>query len=73
MNKDKLKLVKLLEHWMHHNEEHRKRFADAASEAETIGYKQTAEELMLAAEKSGKVTGHLMKALEHLDGSMVNV
>ena len=67
MDEEKLRLAKLIEHWAHHNEEHRKRFAETVAEAERLALDGVAEEMRLAADEAGEVSRHLLKALEHLE------
>jgi hypothetical protein len=58
----------LIEHWAHHNDEHRDRFLEAASEAEGLGLNKAAAEMKSAAGKADEVSVHLRKALGHLGG-----
>ncbi|HUS78144.1 MAG TPA: hypothetical protein VM050_05730 [Patescibacteria group bacterium] len=67
MDEEKLRLAKLIEHWAHHNEEHRKRFAETVAEAERLALDGVAEEMRLAAYEAGEVSKHLLKALKHLE------
>ena len=66
MGEEKLRMVKLIDHWAHHNNEHGERFAETAAEAERMGLSMVAEELRRAADESGKVSRHLLKALKIL-------
>ncbi len=66
MGEDRLRLVKLVEHWAHHNDEHGGRFKEAATEAEGMGLGGAADELRRAAAESEKVSRHLLKALKIL-------
>jgi len=66
LSEERLRLVKLIEHWAHHNDEHGGRFAEAAAEAERMGVGGAAEELGRAAAESDKVSRHLLKALKIL-------
>lgn len=66
MGEEKLKMVKLIDHWAHHNDEHGGRFVETAAEAERMGLDTVAEELRRAADESGKVSRHLLKALKIL-------
>ena len=66
MGEEKLRLVKLIEHWAHHNDEHGGRLTEAAAEAEGMGMGEAAEELSRAAAESEKVSRHLLKALRIL-------
>ncbi|TFH18497.1 hypothetical protein E4H04_03220 [Candidatus Bathyarchaeota archaeon] len=63
MNEDRLRLIKLIEHWIEHNDEHGKRFSE---EAEKTGLKSVAVEMRKAAKASGKVSGDLLNALKLL-------
>ncbi len=66
MNDEKLRLIKLVEHWVEHNDEHGNRFSEEAIKAEKMGLKEVAEEMRKAAEASKKVSGNLLKALYRL-------
>ena len=67
MSDDKMRLFKLIEHWVQHNEEHRKRFVETSAEAELMNLEGVAGEMRLAAEKSGEVSEYLLKALKYLE------
>lgn len=67
MGEERMRMAKLIEHWAHHNDEHGVRFAETAAEAERMGLGVVAEELRRAADESEKVSGHLLKALKHLE------
>jgi len=67
LGEEKLRIAKLIDHWAHHNDEHGGRFAETAAEAERMGLGAVAEELRRAADESGKVSRHLLKALKHLE------
>jgi hypothetical protein len=58
----------LIEHWAHHNDEHKERFIEAAEEAEGLGLEEAAAEMKHAAGKADEVSAHLRRALEHLGG-----
>jgi hypothetical protein len=64
MSEKKLRLMKLVEHWMEHNEDHVKRFREAAHEAKELGLNQVELQLYNAAENGDKVSKSLLKALE---------
>lgn len=66
MNEDRLRLIKLVEHWIEHNDEHGNRFKEEAKSAEKMDLKMVADEIMRAAEASKKVSESLSKALEFL-------
>jgi len=59
-----LRLRKLVEHWAEHNDEHRARFEEAASEASERGLVGVAEKLRLAAGRAAEVSELLRGALE---------
>lgn len=56
-------MVKLVEHWAMHNDEHGERFMESASEAEEMGLLDVAREIRLASTESRKVSAHLRRAL----------
>ncbi len=66
LSEKKERLKGLIEHWAHHNYEHRDRFLEEASEAEKLGLDEAAAEMKLAASKADEVSAHLRKALKHL-------
>ena len=66
MSEDSLRLQKLLEHWIEHNEEHLLRFREAANEATKAGATKASNEIHNAAEKGIEVSKHLRKALDEL-------
>ncbi len=68
MSGKKERLKGLIEHWAHHNDEHRDRFLEEAEEAEKMGLDEAAAEMRSAAGKADEVSAHLRKALEHLGG-----
>ena len=68
MSEKKERLRGLIKHWAHHNDEHRDRFIEEASEAEELGLDEAAAEMKRAAGKADEVSAHLRKALEHLGG-----
>ena len=63
MNEEKLRLMKLVEHWVEHNDDHGNRFSEEAIKAEKMGLKEVADEMRKAAEASVKVSGNLLKAM----------
>jgi hypothetical protein len=69
MSEEKLRLVKLVEHWIEHNDEHGNRFSEEAEKAENMGLKKAADEMRKAAEASKEVTSTLKKALKLLEES----
>jgi hypothetical protein len=66
MSEEGFRIMKLLEHWIEHNNEHDKRFRDVAEEASSAGLQDVAEYIRLAAEKGDEVTGYLKKALSSI-------
>jgi hypothetical protein len=68
LSEKKERLKGLIEHWAHHNDEHRDRFLEEAEEAEKLGLSEAAAEMRSAAGKADEVSAHLRKALEHLRG-----
>ena len=68
MSEKKERLKGLIEHWAHHNDEHRDRFLEAAEEAEGMRLDEAAAEMKRAAGKADEVSAHLRNALEHLGG-----
>ena len=64
-----MRLVKLVEHWIEHNDEHGNRFSEEAEKAESMGLKKAAQEMRKAAEASKDVTATLKKALKLLEES----
>ena len=69
MDEDRLRLVKLIEHWIEHNDEHGNRFSEEADKAEKLGLKDVAEELYNASKASGVVSEKLSNALKLLGES----
>jgi hypothetical protein len=67
LGEERLRMAKLIDHWAHHNDEHGGRFTETAAEAERMGLGVVAEELRRAADESGKVSMHLLKALRCLE------
>jgi hypothetical protein len=64
MSDKDIRLQKLIEHWIGHNEEHRVRFEEATSEALETGLVKVAENLESAAKMAGEVSKFLRRALE---------
>ncbi|TRO56508.1 hypothetical protein E2P71_01890 [Candidatus Bathyarchaeota archaeon] len=69
MSEEKLRLEKLIEHWIEHNDEHGNRFIDEANKAERLGFMEAAEEMKNAAKASRSVSDHLWKAFERIKDS----
>jgi hypothetical protein len=68
LSEEKDKLKGLIKHWTHHNDEHMERFLESVERARELGLQGVADEMRLAAEKSGEVSSHLRNAFEHLRG-----
>lgn len=68
MSEKEERLRGLIEHWAHHNDDHRERFLEAVAEAEELGLDEAAAEMKHVAGKADEVSTHLRKALEHLGG-----
>ena len=67
MNEDVYRLRKLLEYWIEHNEDHSKRFSDAANDAKKKGLVMVANYIQNAALNMNEVTKSLREALESLE------
>jgi len=67
MSEKKLRLRKLIEHWIEHNDDHVKRFREAASEAKEIELKKVADILIEASRRSKEVSEILEKSLNEFD------
>ena len=63
MDEKTLRLIKLIEHWAEHNDEHAERFKESAAEAEALGFNGAAKEMREAYLKAAEVSRHLRKAL----------
>ena len=66
MEEEKLRLKKLIEHWVEHNDEHSTRFKESAKKAFEMGLHGVAEELKGAAEAGRKVSERLRSAIEKI-------
>ncbi len=66
MSEERLRLKKLIEHWIEHNDEHSARFKESAEKASEIGLPEVADELKAAAERGGKVSEYLRSAMEKM-------
>jgi hypothetical protein len=64
MRDDALRLRKLIEHWIEHNEGHGVRFEEAVKEALDNGLDMVAERLMNVLEKAAVVSELLKRAKE---------
>jgi hypothetical protein len=69
LDEKKLRLMKLMEHWAEHNDEHGQRYQESAAEAEDMGLAGVAVELREAHLKAAEVSGHLRKALAEMKES----
>jgi len=50
------KILKLLHHWIHHNDDHAANYIDWARKIETLGFSMAAEHLRTAAELTNAVS-----------------
>lgn len=66
MSEGVLRIRKLLEHWIEHNEEHLARFREVAADAEGMGLADAAGSLRVAADRGEDVSAQLRKALESM-------
>ena len=66
MSVDIQRIMKLLEHWINHNEEHLKRFRDLADEMSKIDMVDSSKEIIEAAKIGNEVSTHLQNALNLL-------
>lgn len=69
MDEKLLRLMKLVEHWAEHNDEHAQRYNESAKEAEDVGLTKVAAELEKAYSEALKVSEHLRMALSEIEGS----
>lgn len=69
MNERVIRLMKLIEHWAEHNDEHGQRFNESAAEAEGMGLKDVSKEMKEAYMKALEVSRHLRNALTRLKES----
>jgi len=69
---DAYKLVKMVEHWIRHNEDHERSYRDWAERAREMGQEQVYTILLEVARESQVQNLHLQKVLKAL-GSMRNV
>ncbi len=69
MSEDRLRLIKLVEHWIEHNDEHAKRFREEAESAEEMKLEGVATEMINAVEASEKVSECLLRALKDIKAS----
>jgi len=64
---DREKLRKMIEHWIHHNEDHVQSYRQWAGQAEKLGETAVAETLEEAAAVSARMNALFEKALSRLD------
>jgi hypothetical protein len=69
LSEDELRLMKLIEHWVDHNDEHGNRFSEEASKAQEIGLSKVADKLREASKASRGVSDILLEALKLLKES----
>jgi hypothetical protein len=67
LEEKKLRLMRLIEHWAEHNDEHGQRYGESAAEAEGMGLKGAAEEMREAHMKATEVSRHLRNALTRIE------
>jgi hypothetical protein len=63
LDEGKLRLMKLLEHWVKHNDEHGSRYKESAKEAEAMSLINVSMELQKAYLKTMEVSTNLRNAL----------
>jgi hypothetical protein len=63
LDERKLRLMKLLEHWVKHNDEHGARYRESAMEAEEMSLINVSMELQKAYLNTTEVSTNLRKAL----------
>ena len=66
MGEEREKLIKRIEHWAEHNDDHTMRYEDSAKGLKTIGLDEAAQDLKKAADAGKQVSIHLRSALEKL-------
>jgi hypothetical protein len=66
MSEEKEKMIKRIEHWAEHNDEHTARYEESAKEAKTMDQVEAAQGLIKAAEAGKQVSIHLRGALKKL-------
>lgn len=69
LEEKKLRLIKLIEHWAEHNDEHGQRYNESAAEAEGMGLKGAANEMREAHMRAAEVSRHLRNALTRIKES----
>ena len=63
MAEEKVRLMKLIEHWAEHNDEHSERFKESAVKAEDMDLTGVADQLNYAYTEAVEVSKHLRNAL----------
>jgi len=66
LEEDKLRLKKLLEHWIEHSREHEQRFREWTEKAEAMGLKSVSQHLFQAIKGMEDVAKSLQRALDEL-------
>jgi hypothetical protein len=66
---DAQKLSKLLQHWIHHNEDHVANYLDWADKAAAMGLEETARHLRSAGDLTHAVSREFEAAAKALDGA----
>lgn len=61
-----VKLSKILEHWVHHNEDHALNYRDWAAKARAAGFQDVANILLAAAELTDKMSRQFIEAKESI-------
>lgn len=67
MSDEREKLIKRIEHWAEHNDEHTNRYEESAKEAKNIDLPESAQHLLKAAEAGRRVSIHLRNALKKIN------
>jgi hypothetical protein len=66
LDEKNLRLIKLIEHWAEHNDEHGERYKKAAEEAKELDLVDASTELQKAHLKTLDVSTHLINALSKI-------
>lgn len=69
LDEKRVRLMKLIEHWAEHNDEHGERYKESAEEVKELGLVDASIELQEAHLKSREISGHLRKALSQVKES----
>ena len=67
MEEDRLRLKKLLEHWIEHSREHERRFREWTEKADAMGLKSVSQHLSQAVKEMEEVAKSLQRALDELN------